>query len=49
MDGFRETIEDFGLLEIVLSGENATLEKGKGTTNWVHERLDRASATVSCG
>lgn len=47
LEGFGETIEDCGLIEIDLRGGSFTLEKGKGTDNWVRERLDRAFATSS--
>ncbi|XP_074326831.1 uncharacterized protein LOC141664773 [Apium graveolens] len=45
MHGFREAIVDSELVEIDLSGGRFTWEKGKGTTNWVRERLDRAFAS----
>lgn len=45
MNGFRSAIEDCSLLEIDLTGGEFTWEKGKGSTDWVCERLDRAFAT----
>lgn len=45
MNGFREVIVDCGLMEIELTGECFTWEKGKGMANQVRERLDRAFAS----
>lgn len=45
MDGFREAIVESGLTEIDLNGGRFTWERGKGTSNWVRERLDRAFAS----
>lgn len=45
--GFHNTIEECQLIEIDLNGGNFTREKSRGTSNWVRERLDRASATQS--
>lgn len=42
MNDFKSTIEDYSLVEVDLSGGALTWEKGKGTTYWVCERLDRA-------
>lgn len=45
MDGFKVGVIDCNLVDIDLSGGRFTWEKGKGTANWVKERLDRAFAT----
>lgn len=42
LDGFRETIDDCGLIGTALNGGNFTWEKGKCSNNWMRERLDRA-------
>lgn len=44
MNGFSLAIEDTNLVEVLLTGGKFTWEKGKGTSNWVRERLDRAFA-----
>ncbi|XP_019181689.1 PREDICTED: uncharacterized protein LOC109176754 [Ipomoea nil] len=43
--GFRETIEECGLTQLPMSGYPYTWEKGKGTPNWIEERLDKVLAT----
>lgn len=45
MEGFRRALEDSMLTEIELAGGRFTWEKGRGTSSWVQERLDRAFAT----
>lgn len=45
MEGFRNAIEESLLSELDLTGGLFTWEKGRGTGNWVQERLDRAFAT----
>ncbi|XP_019159989.1 PREDICTED: uncharacterized protein LOC109156592 [Ipomoea nil] len=43
--GFGETIEECGLTQLPMSGYPYTWEKGKGTPNWIEERLDKVLAT----
>ena len=45
--GFSEAINDCALSELELMGHQFTWERGRGTTAWVQERLDRAFASVS--
>ncbi|XP_019170410.1 PREDICTED: uncharacterized protein LOC109165884 [Ipomoea nil] len=45
--GFGETIEECGLTQLPMSGYPYTWEKGKGTSNWIEERLDKVLATQS--
>ena len=45
--GFLEAINDCELSELELMGHQFTWERGRGTTAWVQERLDRAFASVS--
>lgn len=47
LQGFRRAIEDCQLMELDLCAGKFTCEKGKGTRDWVRERLDRAFATSS--
>lgn len=47
LDGFKQTIEDCGLIELDLVGGSYTWEKSRGTREWVRERLDRAFASSS--
>lgn len=47
LTGFREAIVDSGLMELDLYGGRFTWEEGKGTSNWIRERLDRAFASNS--
>ncbi|XP_074346289.1 uncharacterized protein LOC141685065 [Apium graveolens] len=46
LEGFKITIEECGLMELDLTGGDFTLEKSKGTINWVRECLDRAFANA---
>ncbi|XP_019173839.1 PREDICTED: uncharacterized protein LOC109169413 [Ipomoea nil] len=39
--GFGETIEECGLSQMAMQGYPFTWERGKGTTNWIEERLDK--------
>ncbi|XP_019172466.1 PREDICTED: uncharacterized protein LOC109167850 [Ipomoea nil] len=39
--GFGEAIEDCGLAQMPMNGYPYTWEKGKGTVNWMEERLDK--------
>ena len=45
--GFSEALTDCGLSELELLGHQFTWERGRGTTAWVQERLDRSFASVS--
>ncbi|XP_074360389.1 uncharacterized protein LOC141701635 [Apium graveolens] len=45
LKGFKTAIEDCLLGEIDLVGGKFTWEKGKGTADWVREKLDRAFPT----
>ncbi|XP_019179165.1 PREDICTED: uncharacterized protein LOC109174381 [Ipomoea nil] len=45
--GFGETLEDCGLMQLPMSGYPFTWEKGKGTPDWIEERLDKVLATQS--
>lgn len=47
LDGFRGVIDDCLLTELGLEGGKYTWERGRGTTNWVREKLDRAFAGYS--
>lgn len=47
MEGFRKAVEDSELIEVDLTGGSFTWEKSRGKDDWVHERLDRAFATMS--
>ncbi|KAL8114669.1 hypothetical protein AgCh_021508 [Apium graveolens] len=47
LDGFKQTIDDCGLIELDLVGGNYTWEKSKGKPEWARERLDRAFASAS--
>ncbi|XP_019160111.1 PREDICTED: uncharacterized protein LOC109156731 [Ipomoea nil] len=42
--GFGETIEHCGLSQLPMNGYQFTWEKGKGTPNWIEERLDKVLA-----
>lgn len=48
LDGFKEVISDCNLAEIDLTGGNFTWEKGRDTSNWIRERLDRAFGNLAC-
>ncbi|XP_019184966.1 PREDICTED: uncharacterized protein LOC109179943 [Ipomoea nil] len=43
--GFGDAIEDCGLAQLPLDGYPYTWEKGKGTVNWIEERLDKVLVT----
>ncbi|XP_019175849.1 PREDICTED: uncharacterized protein LOC109171175 [Ipomoea nil] len=42
IEGFSEALEDCGLLSLPMIGYPYIWERGKGTVDWVEERLDRA-------
>ncbi|XP_031101957.1 uncharacterized protein LOC116005858 [Ipomoea triloba] len=45
MEGFNLALEECGLLfDLGMRGKRFTWERGRGTENWVEERLDRAVA-----
>ncbi|MDV3199997.1 MAG: endonuclease/exonuclease/phosphatase family protein, partial [Candidatus Phytoplasma australasiaticum] len=46
IDGFCETLDDIGLFDLGYRGRQFTWERGRGSENWIEERLDRAFATV---
>ncbi|XP_031116517.1 uncharacterized protein LOC116020174 [Ipomoea triloba] len=46
IDGFNSALEDYGLFYLGMRGRRFTWERGKGTENWVEERLDRAVVGV---
>ncbi|XP_019151047.1 PREDICTED: uncharacterized protein LOC109147845 [Ipomoea nil] len=43
--GFGDTLEDCGLAQLPMVGYPYTWEKGKGTVNWIEERLDKVLVT----
>ncbi|XP_019150538.1 PREDICTED: uncharacterized protein LOC109147330 [Ipomoea nil] len=45
---FGETIDQCGLAQLPMTGYQFTWEKGKGTTGWIEERLDKVLATNEC-
>lgn len=47
INGFRSVLEDCQLSELFLNGGRFTWERGRGTNDWVREKLDRAFATDS--
>lgn len=42
IEGFNEVIVDTNLIDMELVGYQYTWERGKGTADWIEERLDRA-------
>lgn len=44
LTGFREAINDCGLIDLGFVGGKVTWEKSRGKTDWVQERLDREFA-----
>lgn len=44
LQGFSDTIMDCRLIDLGFDGEKYTWERGRGTDNWVQERLDRGLA-----
>ncbi|XP_019168526.1 PREDICTED: uncharacterized protein LOC109164444 [Ipomoea nil] len=45
--GFGDAIEKCGLSQMSMGGYQFTWEKGKGTTSWIEERLDKVLSTNS--
>ncbi|XP_074362176.1 uncharacterized protein LOC141702378 [Apium graveolens] len=45
LDGFKQTIESCGLIELDLMGGSFTWEKSRGTRDWVRGRIYRAFAS----
>ncbi|KAM6600853.1 hypothetical protein CsatA_020462 [Cannabis sativa] len=45
VDGFRDTIQECGLIDLDIVGHQFTWEKSRGTDNWIEVRLDRALVT----
>ncbi|XP_031104441.1 uncharacterized protein LOC116007924 [Ipomoea triloba] len=43
---FTDALHDCNLLDLGMQGNRFTWERGRGTDNWVEERLDRAVATL---
>ncbi|XP_019190821.1 PREDICTED: uncharacterized protein LOC109185297 [Ipomoea nil] len=43
--GFGETIEYCGLAQLPMDGYQFTWEKGKGTSRWIEEKLDKVLTT----
>ncbi|KAK6140574.1 hypothetical protein DH2020_025681 [Rehmannia glutinosa] len=46
LTGFRSAIDDCGLVDLGMLGYQFTWERGRGSLNWVEERLDRGLATL---
>ncbi|XP_019163496.1 PREDICTED: uncharacterized protein LOC109159839 [Ipomoea nil] len=46
IEGFNDAFGDCQLIDLGMSGGRFTWEKGRGTEEWVEERLDRAVATT---
>ncbi|XP_019182124.1 PREDICTED: uncharacterized protein LOC109177267 [Ipomoea nil] len=44
IEGFNQMLDDCGLFDLGMRGRKFTWEKGRGTENWLEERLDRAVA-----
>ncbi|XP_019178300.1 PREDICTED: uncharacterized protein LOC109173514 [Ipomoea nil] len=40
--GFGDAVDDCGLMQMPMRGHQFTWQKGKGTPNWIEERLDKA-------
>ncbi|KAK6152770.1 hypothetical protein DH2020_012409 [Rehmannia glutinosa] len=43
--GFREVVDDCSLLDLGMIGYPFTWECGRGTSNWIEDRFDRAMVT----
>ena len=46
LEGFNEVLNDTRLVDMELVGYQYTWERGKGTPDWIEERLDRALTTA---
>ncbi|XP_019164257.1 PREDICTED: uncharacterized protein LOC109160418 [Ipomoea nil] len=46
IEGFNDVLGDCQLMDLGMRGGRFTWEKGRGTEEWVEERLDRAVATT---
>lgn len=46
MEGFNRVIEKCGLRDLDIEGYKFTWERGRGTPNWVEEKLDRILAST---
>lgn len=44
LNGFVDTINDCGLIDLGFKGEKFTCEKSRGKLNWIQEKLDRGLA-----
>lgn len=47
IQGFRDVVDDYGLIDMPIIGHQFTWERGVGTTEMIEVRLDRA--LVSAG
>ncbi|KAL8125715.1 hypothetical protein AgCh_013104 [Apium graveolens] len=47
LDGFCNVIEESGLHDLGFSGHRFTWERGRGTDQWIQERLDRGLANTA--
>lgn len=47
LDGFNDVIKEINLTDVELIGHQFTWERGRGTSTWIEERLDRALTTSS--
>ncbi|XP_019150532.1 PREDICTED: uncharacterized protein LOC109147325 [Ipomoea nil] len=47
--GFGDAVDDCGLMQMPMRGHQYTWQKGKGTPNWIEERLDKALITNDWG
>ncbi|XP_019174291.1 PREDICTED: uncharacterized protein LOC109169860 [Ipomoea nil] len=47
--GFGDALDDCGLMQMPMRGHQYTWQKGKGTPNWIEERLDKALITNDWG
>ncbi|KAK1372151.1 Endonuclease/exonuclease/phosphatase family protein [Heracleum sosnowskyi] len=45
IEGFNDTLNELGLMDMELVGHQFTWEKGRGTPEWQEVRLDRALST----
>lgn len=45
INGFKAVLEECHISELALNGGKFTWERGRGTNEWIREKLDRAFAT----